>query len=379
MILPPQCIGILGGGQLGMLLALVAKQFGYSVAILEPEQQCPASKVADWHICRPYDDQEGLQRLASLAAVVTTEFENIPAVALEFLATKIPVYPNAASIMIAQNRLKEKEFFRSCGLNTAPYIAINSLNDCQSVPQDLFPGILKTTTLGYDGKGQVKVTEQNELANAFRQLNASSCIFERCIELKEEISVIVARNSHGTVTFPAISNQHANGILDISFIPAQLSPTLATEADNAARLLATQLDYTGILTVEFFVTRTNELLVNEIAPRPHNSGHITIEAVQTSQFEQQLRAICGLPLSSTALKQPGAMLNLLGDSWLDPDNTTFATLLTEFPQAKLYWYGKQAAKAGRKMGHLSLSMPNLPALLPQISAIKQRLAAAVKN
>jgi 5-(carboxyamino)imidazole ribonucleotide synthase len=373
MILPPAWIGILGGGQLGMMLATVAKQFGYNVAILEPDLNCPAARLADRHIATSYTDPDGLHQLAELCAVVTTEFENVPATSIEQIAQITAVYPTAKAIKIAQNRIAEKNFFQQVGLKTAQFAAINSLDDCNSVPEELFPAILKTTTLGYDGKGQVTVSNQAELQSAYSTLGAVECILEQKVQLAKEVSIIVARNCQGVSSFPLIENQHRNGILDISYIPANVTQDIQQQASVAAINLVNQLEYVGLLTIEFFITQDNQLLVNEIAPRPHNSGHITLESTITSQYEQQLRAICGLSLGSTALKQAGAMLNLLGDVWLDPEINPNQILLDSFPDAKFHCYGKNVAKLGRKMGHISLTDSDQSQLVTRIQALKFKL------
>ena len=373
MILPPAWIGILGGGQLGMMLATVAKQFGYNVAILEPDLNCPAARLADRHIATSYTDPDGLLQLAELCAVVTTEFENVPATSIEQIAQITAVYPTAKAIKIAQNRIAEKNFFQQVGLKTAQFAAINSLDDCNSVPEELFPAILKTTTLGYDGKGQVTVSNQAELQSAYSTLGAVECILEQKVQLAKEVSIIVARNCQGVSSFPLIENQHRNGILDISYIPANVTQDIQQQASVAAINLVNQLEYVGLLTIEFFITQDNQLLVNEIAPRPHNSGHITLESTITSQYEQQLRAICGLSLGSTALKQAGAMLNLLGDVWLDPEINPNQILLNSFPDAKFHCYGKNVAKLGRKMGHISLTDSDQSQLVTRIQALKFKL------
>lgn len=373
MILPPAWIGILGGGQLGMMLATVAKQFGYNVAILEADLNCPAARLADRHIVTSYTDPDGLRQLAELCAVVTTEFENVPAASIEQIAQITAVYPTVKAIKIAQNRIAEKNFFQKIGLKTAQFFAINSLDDCNNVPEELFPAILKTTTLGYDGKGQVTVANQAELQSAYSALGAVECILEQKVQLAKEVSIIVARNCQGVSSFPLIENQHRNGILDISYIPANVTQAIQQQASVAAINLVNQLEYVGLLTIEFFITQDNQLLVNEIAPRPHNSGHITLESTITSQYEQQLRSICGLSLGSTALKQAGAMLNLLGDVWLDPEINPNQILLNSFPDAKFHCYGKNVAKLGRKMGHISLTDSDQSQLVRRIQELKFKL------
>lgn len=370
-ILPTECIGILGGGQLGRMLAMVARQMGYQVAILEPSKDCPAAPFANHHITKPYDSQDGLLELAKLSRVVTTEFENVPAASIRLLKDSgCEVYPDENSISIAQNRGKEKSFFRSIGLETAEFKIINNQDDIKLIGTDIFPAILKTTTLGYDGKGQIRVKDLAELVAAYQQLGGE-CILEKLVDLAYECSVIVARNQTGAKCFPLIENYHRDGILDISYIPANLSEDILDKANKAAMSMVEALDYIGILTIEFFVTTDNRIVVNEIAPRPHNSGHITIESCITSQFEQQLRAVCGLPLGDTEIKIPGAMLNLLGDAWLD-NRDAFAKLCAD-ANAKFHWYEKLEAKKARKMGHLSLTDTTFQKLESRILEYKQLL------
>lgn len=352
-IFSPACIGILGGGQLGMMLAQVARQFGYTVAVLEPDTDCPARKYADIFINKSYHDKDALQELANAADVITTEFENVPADAVNFISQTTPVYPSANALLIAQNRIKEKTFFRSIGLSTADFAVINSIDDCHNITNDMFPAIIKTTTLGYDGKGQATVYGSEDLIQAYSTLSGE-CILEKRVNLQQEVSIIVARNKTGSKVFPLIENQHVNGILDISYIPANTTAAIHQAAHDAALAIVNGLDYIGLLTIEFFVTTDGKLLVNEMAPRPHNSGHITIETATTSQFEQQLRAVCGINLGDTKLKQDGAMLNLLGDVWLSSEINPEEILLNEHPEAKYHSYGKKIAKPGRKMGHISV-------------------------
>lgn len=370
-ILPTECVGILGGGQLGRMLAMVARQMGYQVAILEPAKDCPAAPFANYHIAKAYDSQDGLQELAGLSKVITTEFENVPAASIRLLKDfGCQVYPDENSISIAQNRGKEKSFFRSIGLETAEFKIINNQEDVALIEANMFPAILKTTTLGYDGKGQIRVRTLAELADAYQQLGGE-CILEKLVNLAYECSIIVARNQTGAKCFPLIENYHRDGILDVSYIPANLSEDILSQANNAAMAMVEALDYVGILTIEFFVTTDSRLLVNEIAPRPHNSGHITIESCITSQFEQQLRAVCGLPLGDTEIKIPGVMLNLLGDVWLD-NQDAFAKLCAD-TNAKFHWYDKQEAKKARKMGHLSLTGENRLLLEDKVKKYKQTL------
>jgi 5-(carboxyamino)imidazole ribonucleotide synthase len=370
IILPPATIGIMGGGQLGMMLAIIARQFGYKVAILEPNLDCPAHQVADIHITTAYDDEHGLAQLAQISSIITTEFENVPATSLEYLAQFKPVYPSSQSIKIAQDRGLEKQFFQSIGLKTADFQLISNIDDCDKIEVDFFPAILKTTQLGYDGKGQQRVTNLMELKQAYLQLSGK-CILEKMVNLAQEVSVIIARNQSGIISYPLIENQHRNGILDISYIPAHTSTTISQQAFVAAQKIIKGLNYIGLLTIEFFITHDGELLVNEIAPRPHNSGHITLDCALSSQFEQQLRAICGLPLASSELKTMGAMLNLLGEIWLN--NSQVEPIIFNYSQAKLHLYGKTIAKYGRKMGHVNLMSNSRSELEQLVKQLKKQL------
>ena len=372
-ILPPAWLGIIGGGQLGMMLAQVARQFGYNVAVLEPDALCPAASYANRHFINAYDDKSALAELAQLCAVITTEFENVPAQSLEYMANYTRVYPPAAAVKIAQNRLSEKNLFIHSGLKTAPFVPISSAEDCHQIDDNFFPAILKTATLGYDGKGQRSVNNRQELLAAFQELNHPECILEQKVALAAEVSLIIARNDHGISSYPLIENHHHNGILATSIIPARVSQELHELALQQGCKLIQALDYTGLLTIEFFITADNQLLVNEIAPRPHNSGHITIEAAETSQFEQQLRAVCGLPLGSGRIKEAGVMLNLLGDVWLNPALNPQQIMLN-LPSAKFHWYGKSAAKPGRKMGHVCITASEVEEIIAQIDELSQWLS-----
>jgi len=352
VIQPGAMLGVLGGGQLGRMFAIAAHQMGYQVTVLDPDKDSPAGRIADQFICAAYTDQTALQQISEQCAAVTTEFENIPAETLKQLAQQLPVRPNAQSVAIAQNRIAEKQFLQRNGFTVAPFAVIEQAADIAAV-QDLFPGILKVSQFGYDGKGQRHVGNHDELKTAFESLRAVPCVLEKKLTLQCEISIVLARTDKGTTeSFPAIENQHVNGILDISIVPARISSSLILEADTVARKLADTLDYTGVLCVEFFILQGDQLLINEIAPRPHNSGHFSIDACLTSQFEQQVRTLCSLPLGSTALHRSCVMINLLGDVWQngDPDWTK---ILSE-PSAKLHLYGKAEARPGRKMGHFTV-------------------------
>jgi 5-(carboxyamino)imidazole ribonucleotide synthase len=355
---------MLGGGQLGRMFTMAAQSLGYRVAVLDPEPEAPAGAVADLHIAADYDDAAGLERLAGLCEAITTEFENVPARSLSFLEEHATVSPRAQSVAIAQDRGAEKEFIASCGLAVAPHFVIDSLADFDRVPDSFWPGILKARRLGYDGKGQAGVHHAGDAKAAFGQLGGVPCVLEKRLDLDFELSVVVARAADGsTSTFPIAENIHAHGILSVSLVPGpSVTSEIAEQARRAALMIAADLDYVGVLCVEFFVLQGEELIVNEIAPRPHNSGHYSIDACVTSQFEQQARVLARLPLGETRLHSPAVMLNLLGDLWWDglaphapetirePD---WAGVL-RYPGAKLHLYGKRAARRGRKMGHVTI-------------------------
>jgi 5-(carboxyamino)imidazole ribonucleotide synthase len=355
---------------------MAAQTLGYRVVVLDPEAEGPAASVADGHIQADYLDEAGLSQLATLAAAATTEFENVPAAALDFLARAIAVSPSAASVAIAQDRVAEKRFLQSCGAAVAPFAVVQ--HETMAVDASLLPGIVKSARMGYDGKGQVRVTTIDEVAPAVRSMNNQTAVLEALLSLACEVSVIVARNEEGqTATWPVAENIHRNGILDLSIVPARVPQVLADEARNTATMIAERLDYRGVLCVEMFVTRDGALLVNEIAPRPHNSGHYTINACVTSQFEQQARVLAGLPLGSTRQHEPAVMQNLLGDIWFAGDTEAarepeWAKLL-HHPQTKLHLYGKKEARRGRKMGHVTCVAPTLEEALRTARAIRKEL------
>lgn len=379
-ILPPAMLGIIGGGQLGRMFTMAAKTMGYRVTVLEPEAGCPASTLADVHLCASYDDSAALDQLAKTCSAVTTEFENVPAASLEHLSRSIRVSPSAQSVSIAQDRIKEKQYITAAGLEVAPYVAIESP---EALNQDLspcLPGILKLSRLGYDGKGQIRVQSPDEVKAAFRTLGEKPCVLERLLNLKTEVSVIVARTSKGVVkTFPVAENRHENGILDASIVPARISDSISQNARQNALLLAESLDYVGVLGVEMFILENDHILINEIAPRPHNSGHYTLDATASSQFEQQVRTLCGLPPGDTRLLSPAVMINLLGDVWgeSEPDwNDLF-----EHPGVMLHLYGKASARLGRKMGHFNVLSERLEDALDLALSLKDILhqKAAIKR
>ena len=352
-ILPGSTLGMLGGGQLGRMFVTAARTMGYEVIVLDPDPGSPAGGLASEHLARAYDDREALDYLAQHCAVVTTEFENIPADTLAYLAQSVAVHPSAEALEIAQHRLREKDFFRAQGLETAAYLALDSEADLAAASDFEFPAILKTATLGYDGKGQIVCQKFEDLAPAFHQVGGKPCVLEQRIDLACEVSVVLGRTVSGEVScFPIAENRHANGILDVTLVPAMISAELAEKALDAATRIADGLDYCGVLAVEFFISTDGRVLVNEMAPRPHNSGHYTNDACVTSQFEQQVRMVCDLPAGSCHLHSPVAMLNLLGDIWPAEGVPAWDEVLQQ-DLAKLHLYGKKEARPGRKMGHIN--------------------------
>ncbi|MCK5002322.1 MAG: 5-(carboxyamino)imidazole ribonucleotide synthase [Gammaproteobacteria bacterium] len=350
-ILPGATLGVLGGGQLGRMFCVAARTLGYRVVVLEPDEGSPAGRIADEHIKADYLDKAALDLLASRCDAVTTEFENVPAESLRYLAKSTQVSPSADALEIAQNRHYEKQYALKAGLNPAPYYFIQSDADIEKAIETIgVPAILKSATLGYDGKGQAVINSAEELISAFASMKKVACVLEKKIDLALEVSVIVARNTQAeAVSYPIAENQHRDGILHLSAVPARIEESLANQARQQALALAESMDYVGILAVEFFISGDGELIFNEMAPRPHNSGHYTKDACVTSQFEQQARMMCGLKPGDTRLTSPVVMVNMLGDLW-EPD---WAALLAH-PEIKLHLYGKTEARPGRKMGHFNV-------------------------
>jgi len=340
------------------MFCMAAQSLGYRVCVLDPAADAPAGAVAEDQIVAAYDDPAALEELGRRCAAVTTEFENVPARSLERLARYCPVRPLAAAVAVAQDRITEKDFIRSCGVEVAPHAAVTATTDLASLHAELFPAILKTARLGYDGKGQIDVPERAALDAAWRQLRSVDCVLEQRLALRRELSVIVARGADGAKAyFPASENEHRGGILAASLLPARIDARQAELARTIAARIADGLAYVGVLCVELFELSDARLLVNEIAPRPHNSGHATIEACVSSQFEQQARALAGMPLGEPRLLTPAVMLNLLGDLWFDRDGRArppaFDRVLA-IPGACLHLYGKHEARRGRKMGHVTV-------------------------
>lgn len=372
-IMPGAMLGVLGGGQLGRMFVQAAQQMGYRVTVLDPASDSPAGRVADDFICAGYADQAALEKLGGQCAAITTEFENISANSLRKLAKTCVVSPDAYSVSIAQNRIAEKQFLGNHGFAIAPFAVIQQQEDFATQDAaDFLPGILKVSQFGYDGKGQKSAANETELLAAYAQLNHPVCVLEKFMPLKSEISVVVARGSDGGMqTFPVSENQHVNGILDISIVPARIPQQLTERAQDLACQIVKKLNYQGVLCVEFFVLHDDALLINEIAPRPHNSGHYSINACVTSQFEQQVRTLCGLPLGATTQHSAAVMVNLLGDLWHNSEPDWDQVL--QHPSAKLHLYGKTEARPGRKMGHYTVLGADTAAALSEALQIKKRL------
>ena len=353
MILPGATLGLLGGGQLGRMFTSRARSMGYEVVVLDPDPLSPAGRIATRHIEAPYSDPAALEQLAGVASAITTEFENVPADALTFLAPRVRVRPHPGALAIAQDRVAEKEFLRSAGIETATFAAATDADALEQAWDAVGgPAILKTSRLGYDGKGQLAVGSREEARRAFASLGSVACVLERRLTLEGEISVVLARSDDGGIAaFPPGENHHARGILETTVVPARFAPELLDRAVEMAAAVAHHLAYVGVLGVELFIAEGGRLFANEMAPRPHNSGHYTLTACDVCQFEQQVRALTGLPLANPRLLSAVCMINLLGDLWCgrEPDWPRALAL----PGVSLHLYGKKEARPGRKMGHLN--------------------------
>jgi 5-(carboxyamino)imidazole ribonucleotide synthase len=396
-LLPGSTLGVLGGGQLGRMWAHVAQRMGYNTAVLDPDAHSPAGLVSHHHIHTDYLDTVGLKQLAAVCQAVTTEFENVPADALAQLAATLPVSPAASAVAVAQDRAREKAHFVTCGVPVAPHAVIESPEqldallegttnadglDSVAMVDHLLPGILKTSRMGYDGKGQLRVTTRDELSAGWAKLGQVPCVLEKMLPLASECSVIVARGRDGaTVNLPVQRNLHRDGILAVTEVFAGNVPeALAQQAIAAAKAVAQELNYVGVLCVEFFVLADGQLVVNEIAPRPHNSGHYSQDACDVSQFELQVRTMADLPLTQPRLHSPAFMLNLLGDLWFKQSGSEPNSLQAEppwhqvlaLPGTHLHLYGKREARLGRKMGHL-----NITAATPEDARAVALQAAAI--
>jgi 5-(carboxyamino)imidazole ribonucleotide synthase len=365
VILPGATLGVMGGGQLGRMFVHAAQSMGYRTAVLDADATSPAGLVSHEHIRTPYLDDAGLAELARVSAAITTEFENVPAAALDQLAATRPVAPAGSAVAVCQDRAREKAHFVGCGVDCAPHALIETPEQLAAITDDLLPGILKTARLGYDGKGQVRVKTRAELEAAWADLKHVPCVLEKMLPLAYEVSVIVARGRDGQVVhFPLQQNLHRDGILAVTQVPApNVTAAVSQQAYQFAHQIATSLNYVGVLCIEFFVLTDGRIVANEMAPRPHNSGHHTIDACDVSQFELQVRAMTGLPLVEPVLHSPCVMLNLLGDLWFpvvngqrvaeqrEPD---WAAVLA-LSGTHLHLYGKTEARVARKMGHLTIT------------------------
>ncbi|MBQ5947827.1 5-(carboxyamino)imidazole ribonucleotide synthase [Massilia sp. ST3] len=366
---PPAWLGVMGGGQLGRMFAHAAQTMGYKVAVLEPAQDCPAGQVAERLITAGYSDAAGLAELAGQCRAVTTEFENVPADSMAWLGERSFVAPSASCVSIAQDRIAEKRFFVECapssGVMPAPHKTIASHADIDAIGDELLPGILKTVRMGYDGKGQVRVRSREDVRAAFDQMGGVTCLLEKMLPLAYEVSVLTARGADGaSVVYPIAENVHREGILFTTTVPGpNVSAACAQQAQDAARAIVAELGYVGVLCIEFFVLQDGSLVVNEMAPRPHNSGHYTIDACVTSQFAQQVRAMARLPLGDVRQHSPAVMLNILGDVWFDGDSDSVREpawdQVLALPGANLHLYGKDDPRRGRKMGHVTFVAPAL--------------------
>jgi 5-(carboxyamino)imidazole ribonucleotide synthase len=352
-ILPGASIGVLGSGQLGRMFTFAARRMGYRVHTFSPDEDTPTGQIADLEVTAPYDDLDAVSAFARRVDIVTFEFENVPAPTAQAAASCAPVRPSGVILHTTQQRIREKAFLKSAGLPMTPYREVHTLQDLQEAVAELgIPAVLKTAAFGYDGKGQFLIRSRDQLAEAWNTIGCQEAVLEAFIDFEREISVVAARGDDGQfVHYGAIENQHSRHILDLSIAPARVPPQVANEAVEIARCVLERLGVVGVLCVEFFVTRDGKLLINELAPRPHNSGHLTVDACVTSQFEQQLRAVCGLPLGSTAMHRPAVMANILGDQWSNGEPDWRAACA--YPDVKLHLYGKLDPRPGRKMGHLT--------------------------
>ncbi|HXJ58985.1 MAG TPA: 5-(carboxyamino)imidazole ribonucleotide synthase [Verrucomicrobiae bacterium] len=372
--MPGSTIGVLGSGQLGRMFALAARELGYRILIYSPDNDTPAGQIGDQEFAYAYEDLDRIREFARQVQVVTFEFENVPAASTAAAAEFVPVRPDGRVLHVTQNRLREKTFLDGNGFPVTPFRRIKTRADLNEAVAGLgLPAVLKTADFGYDGKGQIKLTAADQLDAAWNGLRGAEGIYEAWVSFAQEISVVGARTLRGEfAAFPVFSNTHVDHILDVTIAPAPLETRLEKQAVDLASGILAKLDVVGLLTVEMFVTTNGQLLVNELAPRTHNSGHLTIDACVTSQFEQQVRAVCGLPLGSTALRQPAAaMANLLGHLWAKGEPNWVAAL--EDPQVKLHLYGKAQARIGRKMGHLTITGTTTQDCVERVLRARERL------
>jgi 5-(carboxyamino)imidazole ribonucleotide synthase len=347
-------LAMLGGGQLGRYFVMSAHKMGYKVTVLDPDPQSPAGRIADVHLCSAYDDKKALDEIISTCEAATTEFENIPADSLNYLKQKIQVYPDGESVRVVQNRIREKTFLRENAIPVGKFHIINEEQDIKNIPEDLFPGILKIAEFGYDGKGQKPIDCKTSLTKAFDEFQKKPCILEKRVRLDKEVSVVLARSADGLIKcHPVAENVHVNGILDSTLAPANIDQLTEKNVTDLAKMVALKLNYVGVMAVEFFISG-REIFVNEIAPRPHNSGHYTIDACYSSQFDQQVRTLTEMPIGNPMNHSNAFMINLLGDSWElpSPHEPEWIKIMEE-NNFNLHLYGKEEPRLGRKMGHVT--------------------------
>jgi 5-(carboxyamino)imidazole ribonucleotide synthase len=373
-ILPGSTVGVLGSGQLGRMLAIAARRMGYYIHVLSPTEDTPAGEIADAEIKADYEDLDAIRAFAKGVDVVTFEFENVSTAAADAAAEIVPVRPSGAALHITQQRAREKAFLRLHGFPTTPCASVASIDELAvALGQIGTPAVLKTAAFGYDGKGQHRLSSIEDAEHVWSLIGHQEAVVERYVEFEKELSVVAARGIDGAFAhFPVIENTHRNHILDMSVSPARVEPQVANEAVQITRAIMEELSYVGVLCVEFFLTNDGKLLVNEVAPRPHNSGHLTFDACITSQFEQQLRAVCGLPLGDPTQMRPAAMVNLLGELWLDGEPDWAGALA--IPDVKLHLYGKRKPRVGRKMGHITALAGTVETAIEKARAARDLLA-----
>ena len=379
MISPGKTIGVLGGGQLGRMFAHAAEQLGYRVHIYEPAEDSPAGEVAAKEINAPYTDVEQLKAFAKGCDVVTYEFENIPVEPLWSIEKKVQLHPHWNVLEVCQNRMREKTWLRKNGFPHVPFTEVEAGDDLAAGIRRIgTPCVVKTADFGYDGKGQMKVSDAESSAKAVTAFTKQRAVVEKYIDFKCELSVIVARTAKGAMrSFPVAENIHTKHILDFSIVPARIPEAVRVEAENLGQAIAEKIGLVGLLAIELFLTDRGEILVNELAPRPHNSGHYSMDACVTSQFEQHVRAVCGLPLGDVTMTSPAVMVNILGDAWKWRDGNVIAepnwSVLLSEPRAKLHLYGKREPRIGRKMGHFTLCADKIDEALDHARALKSKL------
>ena len=375
-IKPPSMLGILGGGQLGRFFVFSAQNLGYQVTVLDPDKDSPAGRIADVHLCADYDDISALNSMKKTCVAVTTEFENIPATTLEYLETELIVRPSSKAVSIVQNRIYEKNFFKDNNFSIVPFVVISNRNSLSLVKNDMYPAILKIAQFGYDGKGQVHVGNRKELEYAFDAFDCKPCVLEKKLSLEAELSVVLARSYDGKkVNFPVIENQHISGILDMSIVPARVARSMCNEVIEYAELIASKLNYIGVIAVEFFVAN-QKIYINEVAPRPHNSGHYSLDSCDFNQFDAQVFTLTGTSLKNPKLLTNAVMVNLLGDIWFKDGRLTLPNfdIFEDSSKEVLHLYGKSEARLGRKMGHFTVTGNGMETNLMRACQIKTLLS-----